>query len=217
MQRLSAPVRFFPVVVLLSLTFFVLEARGREEILPPHENLSTFPMQIADRHARDLPMSPDELEVLGPGDFLMRDYASMSGGLPVNLYIAFFPSQRAGDTIHSPKNCLPGSGWVPIESGHTYLRRPNGSTITVNRYVIAKGSEQDFVLYWYQAHGRVTPSEYWAKILLVTDAIRLNRTDGALIRVVVPIEHRGSEASAEKEAIQFAERMIPLLDVYVPK
>ena len=82
MQRLSTPVRFFPVVVLLGSTFFVLEARGREEILPPHENLSTFPMQIADRHARDLPMSPDELEVLGPGDFLMRDYASMSGGSP---------------------------------------------------------------------------------------------------------------------------------------
>ena len=75
---------------------------------------------------------------------------------------------------------------------------------------------KDFVLYWYQAHGRVTPSEYWAKVFLVTDAIRLNRTDGALIRVIVPIEHRGSEASAEKEAIQFAERMIPLLDGYVP-
>ena len=216
MQRLSTPVRFFPVVVLLGLTLFVLEARGREEILPPHENLSTFPMQIAGRHARDLPMSSDELEVLGPGDFLMRDYASISGGLPVNLYIAFFPSQRTGDTIHSPKNCLPGSGWVPTESGHTHLRRSDGSTITVNRYLIAKGSEQDLVLYWYQAHGRITPSEYWAKVFLVTDAIRLNRTDGALVRVVVPIGQQGSEASAERDAIEFAERTLPLLSSYIP-
>jgi EpsI family protein len=217
MQRLSTPVRLLPVVVLLGLTFFVLEARGREEILPPHENLSTFPMQIADRHSRDLPMSPDELEVLGPGDFLMRDYASMSGGLPVNLYIAFFPSQRTGDTIHSPKNCLPGSGWAPIESGHISLQRANGSMILVNRYVIEKGADRILVLYWYQAHGRVTPSEYWAKVLLVTDAIRMNRTDGALVRLVVPILQGTSDARAQKSATEFAERILPLLDNYIPK
>lgn len=216
MQQSIPSARFFPVVLLLGLTLLALEARSRGEILPSHENLSTFPMQIGDRHARDIPMSPDELEVLGPGDYLMRNYAGTSGGLPVNLYIAFFPSQRAGDTIHSPKNCLPGSGWAPIDSGHTYLRRPDGSTITVNHYLIAKGNEQDFVLYWYQAHGRVTPSEYWAKIFLVTDAIRLNRTDGALIRVIVPVDQRGSKERAKKDAIEFAEQMLPLLDSYVP-
>jgi EpsI family protein len=216
MKRLSTWQRFVPVILLLATTLFVLEARGRNEAVPMYKDLSAFPMQIANRQATDIPISPAELEVLGPGEYLMRNYASMSGETPVNLYIAFFPSQRTGDTIHSPKNCLPGSGWAPTQSGYTDLRRPDGSTITVNRYLIAKGSEQDFVLYWYQAHGRVTPSEYWAKIFLVTDAVRLNRTDGALIRVIVPIGQRGSEANAEREGIEFAERILGLLDGYVP-
>src|SRR4029077_5978683 len=128
----------------------------------------------------------------------------------------FFPSQRTGDTIHSPKNCLPGSGWAPTQSGYTDLRRPDGSTITVNRYLIAKGSEQDFVLYWYQAHGRVTPSEYWAKIFLIADSIRRHRTDGALVRVVTPIGN-GTEESAEVRALEFTHQVLPLLDSYIPR
>jgi EpsI family protein len=216
MRPLSSWQRFVPVILLIAITLFVLQARGHNEAVPIYKDLSTFPMQIANRQAIDIPINPAALEVLGPGEYLMRDYLSASGDAPVNLYIAFFPSQRTGDTIHSPKNCLPGSGWAPIESGHQYLHRSDGSTITVNRYLVAKGSEQDFVLYWYQAHGRVTPSEYWAKVVLVTDAIRLNRTDGALIRVLVPIGRRGREVSAERDAVDFAEQILPVLPNYLP-
>jgi EpsI family protein len=216
MKPLGSWQRFIPVILLLVVTFLVLQARGYEEAIPKYKDLSAFPMQIADRQATEIPINPAELEVLGPGEYLMRNYLSKSGNTPVNLYIAFFPSQRAADTIHSPKNCLPGAGWAPLESGHTYLHRSDGSTITVNRYLVAKGSEQDFVLYWYQAHGHVTPSEYWAKVFLVTDAIRLNRTDGALIRVIVPIAQRGREASAEKDAVGFAEQILPMLPDYLP-
>ena len=216
MKPLSSWQRFIPVILLLAFTLLVLQARGHNEAVPMYKDLSAFPMQIANRQAIDIPFDPAELEVLGPGAYLMRNYLSKSGNAPVNLYIAFFPSQRAGDTIHSPKNCLPGSGWAPIESGHKYLQRSDGSTITVNRYLVAKGSEQDFVLYWYQAHGRVTPSEYWAKVFLVTDAIRLNRTDGALIRVIVPIDQRGGVMSAEKDAVDFAEQILSALPDYLP-
>jgi EpsI family protein len=217
MRRLSSWQRFLPVILLLAMTTFVLEARGRREVLPTHQALSSFPMQVANRQARDLPMGPDELTVLGPGEFLLRDYLSMSGEPPVNLYIAFFPSQRTGDTIHSPKNCLPGSGWAPIDSGLVSLRRADGSTISVNRYVIAKGADRDVVLYWYQAHDRVTPSEYWAKIFLVTDAIRLNRTDGSLVRVVTPIKQNESLTEAEQRAIGFSEQLLPTLEGYLPR
>lgn len=216
MRRLGTWQRFLPAVMLLAGAWFILEARSRKEVLPRHEGLSAFPAQFADRQARDLPMSPAELQVLGPGDFLTRDYLSSSGAPPVNLFIAFFPSQRSGDTIHSPKNCLPGSGWTPLESGRISILRPGAAAIAVNRYIIAKGADRALVLYWYQAHGRVTPSEYWAKIFLVADAIRMNRTDGALVRVVTPITGAGDEPAAQARALEFVHEILPILDAYIP-
>src|ERR1700730_2313193 len=217
MQQLSSWQRFVPVVLLLAATAFALNARGGKEVLPPHEGLSAFPMQMVEWHGRELELTPATLEVLGPGQFLSRDYQRSPLEAPVNLFLAFFPSQRTSDTIHSPKNCLPGAGWAPIESGRISLRRPDGSSILVNRYLIGKGSSTDVVLYWYQAHGRVTPSEYWAKIFLATDAIRLNRTDGALVRVVTPIEQSEGETKAQERAVSFSEQILSKLDAYIPK
>jgi EpsI family protein len=216
MRCLSSWQRFIPVVLLLTATCFILEARARKEVLPPHQDLSAFPMQIGNWQARDLAISPGELEVLGPGEFLLRDYLASVSEPPVNLYIAFFPSQRTGDTIHSPKNCLPGSGWTPTESGHISVRRSDGSTISINRYIIAKGDDRDLVFYWYQAHGRVTTSEYWAKIFLVTDAIRVNRTDGALVRVLTPILNASDEGAAQARVLRFVNQVLPMLNSYIP-
>jgi EpsI family protein len=217
MRRLSTWQRFVPVALLLAATAVILQARTAKEILPTHEDLSTFPMQIRDWHGRELEIAPDSLEVLGPGQFLLRDYLRSSLEPPVNLFIAFFPSQRTGDTIHSPKNCLPGAGWAPLESGRISVQRDDGSKISVDRYLIAKGTDRGLVLYWYQAHGRVTPSEYWAKIFLVTDSIRLNRTDGALVRVVTPIIPSEGQAAAEVRAVGFAKELLQLLDAYIPR
>jgi EpsI family protein len=209
--------RFLPVVGVLAATAVGLAARSGEEVLPPHADLSAFPMQIGNWTGRDVPIPPDELAVLGPGQFLMRNYAGLSGEPSINLYIAFFPSQRTGDTIHSPKNCLPGAGWVPLESGRISLRRADGSSISIDRYIIANGDNRDLVYYWYQAHGRVTPSEYWAKIFLVEDAIRMNRTDGALVRVVTPIGGSTDREPAEQRALKFVHSMLPRLDDYIPR
>jgi EpsI family protein len=217
MTRLSSWQRFIPVVLLLLATAFALEARHSNEVLPPHKDLLDLPIQLLGWQGRDIPLSPDTLEVLGPGNFLSRDYQRSPIEAPINLFIAFFPSQRTGDTIHSPKNCLPGSGWASLEAGHVQLRLGDGPSLWVNRYLIAKGTSKAIVLYWYQAHGRVTPSEYWAKIFLVTDAIRLNRTDGALVRVVTPIGDRENIAPAEARAIGFAEGLVPFLDEYIPR
>jgi EpsI family protein len=217
MGGLSSSRRFVPVALLLAATAFVLQARDRKETLPPHEALSSFPVQIEGWKGTDLPFSPGELEVLGPGEFLLRNYVSSAGEPLVNLYIAFFPSQRSGDTIHSPQNCLPGSGWTPVESGQTSIRRGDGTTISINRYIVANQGNRDLVLYWYQAHGRVTPSEYWAKIFLVVDALRMNRTDGALIRVITPIKSTGDETAAQARAVEFVHQILPMVDSYVPR
>jgi EpsI family protein len=135
----------------------------------------------------------------------------------MELFVAYFPTQRTGSTIHSPKNCLPGSGWVPVESVQVPLRRPDGTVVSVNRYVIQKGNNRQLVMYWYQAHERVVASEYWAKAYMVADAIRLNRTDGALVRVITPM--MGSEGSSEAQARtgEFLQQLLPRLPEFIPR
>src|SRR5205809_6350356 len=108
--------RFATVLVTLGATALLLRARNSTELIPPHQPLTSFPISFDGWASRDIPLTKDVLEVLGPGDFLMRDYRQGSDPSSVGLFIAYFPSQRSGDTIHSPKNCLPGSGWIPLRS-----------------------------------------------------------------------------------------------------
>jgi EpsI family protein len=217
-MRLTSWLRFLPVALVLAGTLIVLGARrGKEDVLPPHANLSSFPMEVEKWQGQDETIPPDELAVLGPGEFLLRNYKRTAAEPPINLYIAFFPSQRSGDTIHSPKNCLPGAGWTPMESSHISVPDSEGGAISINRYIVANADNQDLVFYWYQAHGRVTPSEYWAKIFLVEDAIRLNRTDGALVRVITPILGPADKASAQARALRFVRDILPALDNYIPR
>jgi len=209
--------RFVPVLLLIAATAALLQAHERPEVVPPHKSLTDFPMELSSWSGTALSLSPDELAVLGPGEFLVRDYQRSDSEPPVNLYVAYFPSQRTGDTIHSPKNCLPGSGWVPDASTHMSITNADGSSILVNRYIVSKGLSRALVLYWYQAHGRVTPSEYWAKIFLVTDAIRMNRTDGALVRLVTDIPTGTTDDAAQSRTLAFAHQVLPLLDSYIPR
>jgi EpsI family protein len=144
----------------------------------------------------------------------------------LGLYIGYYQSQREGDSMHSPLNCLPGAGWLPVSSGRLAIpvQAPADSasaaagTIEVNRYVVQKGGETMLVLYWYQSHGRVIASEYWGKIYMVLDAIRTNRTDAALVRVIVPMGSSGasSEQQAERLGSDFVKTIFPLLGQHLP-
>jgi EpsI family protein len=154
--------------------------------------------------------------VLGDGEFVQRSYQTGAQSW-FDLFVAYFPTQRTGSTIHSPQNCLPGSGWTPVEFNRIPLQRPGGGSISVNRYVIAKGLDRRLVLYWYQSHGRAVASEYAAKFYLVADSIRLNRSDGALVRIVTPIKLGETESSAESRAVAFTQSFLPLLDSYIPR
>lgn len=174
-------------------------------------------MQVGNWSGENVLLDEKTLQTLGPGEFLNRVYEDAPRRTYSSLFIAYFPSQRMGDTIHSPKNCIPGAGWTPIESAAISLPVMNGQSIDVNRYVIARGLDRQLVLYWYQSHGRVTPSEYWAKIHLVTDSVRLNRSDGALVRVITPIAERESMASAQNRAVQFSQQIFPLVSTYIPR
>lgn len=208
--------RFLSAAALLVVAAFFLRAHSKPEALPSRAKLDSFPMQLGGWVGQDEGISPEILEALGPGEFLSRVYHRAPEGPPIDFFLAYFPSQRTGDTIHSPKNCLPGAGWTPLESGRISLARPGASPITVNRYIIGQGTSRLLVLYWYQAHGRAVASEYWAKFCLVADAARLNRTDGALVRIITPIAPGESAGNSQQRAAAFAQEIFPALGAYIP-
>jgi EpsI family protein len=155
----------------------------------------------------------DTQAVLKADDLLNRFYGT--GSVGANLFIAAFRSQRNGKTPHSPKNCLPGNGWTPLHSGEVAIDVGRNAPIQVNRYVVAHGDERSLVLYWYQSRDRAIASEYTAKFWVVVDAMRLNRTDTALVRVVVPIVNRDEDA-ATKTAADFVRSFYGTLREYLP-
>jgi EpsI family protein len=194
----------------------------RTEPVAIRQTLDHFPMIIGEWHGfQQEPFTKQVLAVLGVDDYLVRAYLTpdQSG---VGLYIGYYESQRQGDTMHSPLNCLPGTGWEPVSKStvHVDVAANVGGPprpIEINRYVVQKGVDKQLVLYWYQAHNRIVASEYWGKFYLVADAVRLNRTDGALVRVTVPVPDRDAqEASAEAVGIRFVKAMFPFLANYLP-
>lgn len=215
-NSLNSWIRPLCFTALLAFTALFLHARNKPEVLPPYQSLDSFPTMIGGSFAQDIPLSKEELDVLGDGEFMHRLYRSQIAP-PIDFFIAFFPTQRTGSTIHSPQNCLPGAGWTPVQSGHIQIPGPNGSMLSVNRYVIAKALDRQLVLYWYQSQGRVVASEYSSKFYLVADSIRRHRSDGALVRVITPMTRNESEDAAQARAVQFAQQTIPYLDSYIPR
>ena len=216
--------RLFVVAAVLIGTSAALAAVMDSEVVPTRESFAVFPMTLgAWQGARAADFDDAIVAELGVDEYLNVVYRGPSRSV-VGLYVGFYMSQRQGDTIHSPANCIPGSGWQPVETGRMTIAVSSGVTgppnrnVEVSRWLIQKGDEQQLVLYWYQSHGRVVASEYWNKIHLVADAIRLNRTDAALVRVITPVSSTSSRglAEAEERAISFVQSMFPALERFLP-
>jgi EpsI family protein len=205
-------------LVLISASAFIARA-SRPEVVPIREPLSGMPMQIGDWTGRQAPdIESRVMAVLGVDDYVNRVYYHRDL-FPASLYIGYYQSQREGDTMHSPLNCLPGAGWNPVKSDHIPIPANDGPAIEINRIIIMKGMEKQVVLYWYQSHGRVVASEYWGKIYTVLDALRTNRTDAALVRVICPVAGTDAkaEAFAETQAVDFVKTLYPLLARFIPE
>lgn len=217
--------RFWTVVLLMAVTLALLVHRGDADNVPPSTPLSQMPTVIDGMVSQDLPLDDDVLSVLGKGDFLNRIYAAPvaptasmkpSAAYPISLFIGYFATQRTGQSIHSPQHCLPGAGWTFESSRYTGLDDIRGEHFNVGEYVINNGESRQFVIYWYQAHGRSIANEYKAKAYMLADAIRYNRTDGALVRVITPISSSEQVADARKRAVKFAAHMTPYLSQFIP-
>jgi EpsI family protein len=196
--------------LLVSAAAYIAKATKAEQI-PIRQRLVAFPRQIGDWQGHEAADIEDSvLAVLGVDDYLNRIYSD-SKRRNISLYVGYYQSQRQGDTIHSPMNCLPGAGWNPVERGRITIPVTRGwalpsspdsgppQAIEVSRIVIQKGLDKQIVLYWYQSHGRIIASEYWAKIYTVIDAIRMNRTDAALVRLISPITVPDDQAEESAE------------------
>ncbi len=214
----AGSLRFGIVALLMLATALVLRAHSHNEFFPPRTPLSSLPSQLDDWKGTDSVLDQETLSILGPGEFLIRTYEDAGQLQPwINLYIAYFPSQKAGDTIHSPNHCLPGAGWIPISRERIQLTRPDGSSIPVNRYVVAKLGERQLVLYWFQAHGRVVASEWSAKYYLIADSIHMNRSDGGMVRLMTPMLDDESPAAAQARMMKLGSQFLPMLDSYIPR
>jgi EpsI family protein len=210
--------RFLSVLLLFASAAGYLRAHGSSEVFPAHQPVESFPTPLGPWNGTDLDIDQEIRDVLGPGEFLSRVYSRNADQGPSNeLFIAYFPSQRTGDTIHSPMHCLPGSGWLPMERSQVTLSLGGHAPFPANRVVIAKGELRQVVLYWYWAHDRGVASEYWAKYYLIKDSIQLHRSDGALVRIITPV-YPGEDANAAyRRILPFAGEIVPRLDDYIPR
>lgn len=194
--------------------FFLLHSVGRADPIIPRKPLGDLPLEIANWRGQDAPLTTEVIQAVGVSDYASRVYVDQADP-PIQLYVGYYASQKTGDTIHSPKNCLPGAGWDPIKSGFIRISIPGGHQIIVNRYVIQKDQLKALVFYWYQGRGRVVASEYAGKLWMMMDSISRDRTDGALVRLVTPINH--SETEAQSRLVEFTQLVFPDLDALIPK
>jgi len=189
---------------------------SRGETPPVARSLETFPTDLGKwRMIQQGVMEPEIKDVLRADDYVTRDYAA-SNTQVANLFVAFFKTQRAGQTPHSPKNCLPGSGWVWTVSDVIPVTVPGREApIAINRYVISKGEDKGVVLYWYQSRDRVVAKEYQAAAYVAWDALRYNRTDTSIVKVTVRIVNNQEEA-ATQTGIDFIKSFFATLRQYFP-
>ena len=188
----------------------------RKEAVPVVSPLSDFPSQAGAWHMyKDVPIEKEVQDVLKADDTLNRIYIGPQEN-PVFLFIAYFKSQRYGQAPHSPKNCLPGSGWEPLESDPLTIVVPGRQQpIVTNRYLVAHGDEKSVVLYWYQSHNRIIAGEFTAKFWLIADSVRYHRSDSSLVKIVVPVRN-GDAETATKEAIEFVKAVFPAVSRQLP-
>jgi len=209
--------RLVVATLCLVMASVVIGRASKMESVPPRAGFATFPLTVGEWNGREAgPFEDRVLRALGVDDYLNRTYTSQRRA--AGLYIGYYRSQRQGDTIHSPLNCLPGSGWEPVTKERVTIDVGANPPIAVNQFLIEKGLDRQVVIYWYQSHGRVVASEYWGKAYLVLDALRMNRTDGAMVRIVAPVNDReaGGELTAQRIAREFTTSLFPLLSRYLP-
>jgi exosortase D (VPLPA-CTERM-specific) len=201
------------LVAVAAALHFMLPTRS--EISPVRAALDEFPTQLAGWRGERSPLERVYLDALQLDDYLMANYRSSPAAAPLNFYVAWYGSQRSGRSVHSPRACIPGGGWV-ITSLEQRELDVGGGKVPVNRAVVELAGSRQVVYYWFEQRGRRLNSEYLVKWYILWDALTRNRSDGALVRLSVPVRGANGEAEADRSVAQFAAAALPLLTRYVP-
>ena len=213
---MKSSVRFGVLLVLILVAGGLVNAWSYlGEAHVDRKELKNFPQTIGawQKTGNDQVIDQETMKVLRASDYLSRDFRKPDGQV-ANLYVGYYATQRTGATYHSPLNCLPGSGWTLSEPAKATIALPDGTNFVANKYIVQNGEHRNLMVYWYQGRGRNVASEYWGKIYTVFDSVRLRRSDGAMVRVIVPIQK--SEAVAEQSAADFASAAATVLPEFVP-
>jgi EpsI family protein len=179
------------------------------------KELRDFPKQVGNwqQSGGDHRFDDATMAVLGASDYIMRDYRTLNGGL-ANFYVGYYVTQTDGATYHSPLNCMPGSGWVMSQPGLVTISPKGRPSFEANRYLVENSGTKQLLVYWYQGRGRTVASEYWGKIYTVLDSVRMRRSDGAMVRVMIPIGN--SETTALQSATELAASVSTVLPEFIP-
>jgi EpsI family protein len=215
MKTQSKTFRFWSLLALLILGGGIINAwEHAGEAKVSRRPLKDFPTQIGSwrQTGGDIRFDDETEKVLRADDYLSRNF--VSGDRAASFYVGYYETQRNGATYHSPLNCLPGSGWVMTDEARIMITPASGTPFEANRFVVANGRDRALMIYWYQGRGRAVASEYWGKIYTVVDSVRRRRSDGAMVRVMVPLGD--SSADAQRNAVELASQVYALLTDYVP-
>jgi EpsI family protein len=205
---------FYIAAALLIVAIFFVQRVPHGKSVLLQKPLEEFETQIGSwKGEPHLPFDQGILDVLRVDDYLNRTYRNQAGEW-ISLYIGYFRDQKDGETIHSPRNCMPGAGWNFTQTQVVTLDAINGKyplKPRVTRAILVNGEERMLTYYWYQGRGRFVTSEYWQKIYMVLDAIRYNRTDEALVRVLAPLPKEGDIDKIDAQLREFIVKFIPIL------
>jgi exosortase D (VPLPA-CTERM-specific) len=189
----------------------------RPTTVPARHDFTEFPMRLANWSGHREVLDKIYLDALDLTDYIVADYGRPGARAPINFYSAFYATQQGTNRIHSPRNCIPGGGWEIVDMSQRQFPLADGARrLSVNRVMIALGDQKELVYYWYRERGRSMTNENVVKWYLFWDALRRNRTDGALIRLVIPLSRSMSETDADSELQQYAALVEPQLNRYVP-
>lgn len=213
MPNKGGNMRNFIIAALLLLGAIVYTSfLSTVQAVAPLKPLDSFPQSIGEfRAAGDQQFDHEVLAALGVDHYIMREYRDGSG-YPLWLYVGYYESQAEGQMIHSPKHCMPGSGWNSLKSFVIDIESPHGKKIGISQMFLQKGLDKQLAHYWYQGRGRVVADEYVDRGYMVLDSLTKRRTDEALIRITGP--GNDYEADVAKQ-LAFAKALLPVLDQYL--
>jgi len=214
--RLLGPTQFIAAGLILAVTLGLSHGIEFREHIPIKKPFSTFPMQIGQWHGTREVMEQKFIDALDFSDYILAQYVN-PGGEVINFYVAWYESQRKGESIHSPTTCLTGGGWIFRQRNEVTLNIQGRPGFRVKRAVLEQPGQRELAYYWFPMRGRILTSAYEMKLYNFIDAMMRHRTDGALVRVMTPLGPEESPADGDERLQNFLKEALPILDQYLPE